>query len=555
MLRSLTMKGNMFRELEQLGVEEWFRSSHGTDRWTPLYQSAGWEETGTALFSCLLDPDSIADSLGSFGWDIQPGDGGPGFSQEYGNSETITRYHRSSELANEVIVLVRSFQGGRDSYFEISEELRLLFNLYEDRVTGKFFEIESDGREIEVIRTSSERVEIRTSFLRRYLAARQKALVLLIESDVWISHDQTNESLTLPQEREIRTDHCSLTFHTGKTSSKCFSRLLGKKILLPEDRTKMDLWPYERPEEFLDFIVGEDEDGRSIEHTCNPDLLGNYFGKNPNAPLYTSPTFFDPEVLRKYYENGDKYSVEDGIIRHKDLWLLRIDNNHPDHIMVFLGDLGRDIPQSERRHWRSYNLPTEDRSISETAFRRSFEGEFAAAESPEHLLKHNYVKCRETWQQAYAWPLFLPLHPQDRHVLSSLRLLLSATQDEFDSQVLDLAKLLVDSLNEADLVANTTAPTQRNDKGIVKIERFLAERAYPYLERDMTLLRTIQGLRSKGAAHRKGHDYNLVNAGLNPNDLKGSFVSLLNQATAMLADLATFANEKTAAPVDSHPQS
>ncbi len=532
--------------LPQVKIEEWFREVHGTERWTTIYQSSKAAETGISLYACLVPPDQRSQSLRNPGWDLQIGSGRPGFSQGWHEGETITTYHRVAEPGDiEPIAIVRHFHHGRPDYVEISEDLRLLFNLYEDRTTGVFYEAEEDGDETAVIRVNPDKVEIRTSLLRRYLAARQMALVLQIDSGVWLRLAEDSSALTLPGERRISTGDLCLHFYSNLIEARRpFSRLLGKKIILPPERSECGLWPFEAPKEYVNFIVGEDERGRPIEHTCDPDVLANYFGANPGAPHYLTPVFFRREVLRKYYENSDRYEVEDGLIRCGGLWILRADNNHADHVVVFLGDLGRDIPVSEQRHWRPYNILPEERTLSETAFRRSFLGQFADATLPEHQFKYAYGSNNEAWRVTFGWPLFKELHPHDQHVLSSLRLPLANSANEFDGQVLDLAKLVVDSLNEEQIAALLPAPGPKDEKGIAKFERLLTNLQYPHVARDVTLLRTIQGVRSRGAAHRKGGDYDLSQAGLDPNDFHESFKLLLERCTQMLADLAAFASSQ-----------
>jgi hypothetical protein len=75
-------------------------------------------------------------------------------------------------------------------------------------------------------------------------------------------------------------------------------------------------------------------------------------------------------VLQKYYDNPEKYSVEDGYLRRSGSWGLRMDNDSPDRVVVFLGDLGRDLPKSERDYWRSFNVAPEG-SMSQTGIRRA----------------------------------------------------------------------------------------------------------------------------------------------------------------------------------------
>jgi hypothetical protein len=115
-------------------------------------------------------------------------------------------------------------------------------------------------------------------------------------------------------------------------------------------------------------IIATDTSGRPIRHTCNPEKLANYFDKNPNAPQYLTPVFFGAEVLAKYYDDTRKYSVEDGYLRCGSLWGLQVDNDHTDVVVVFLGDLGRALSETERNYWLSFDITREGRTIQSDEF-------------------------------------------------------------------------------------------------------------------------------------------------------------------------------------------
>lgn len=76
-------------------------------------------------------------------------------------------------------------------------------------------------------------------------------------------------------------------------------------------------------------------------------MLSDYFGKNKGSPHYLTPVYFDKAVLQKYYSSSNEYEVQDSssIDKH-GYWHLRFDNNASEHVCVFLGDLGRDLPHS-----------------------------------------------------------------------------------------------------------------------------------------------------------------------------------------------------------------
>lgn len=242
--------------------------------------------------------------------------------------------------------------------------------------------------------------------------------------------------------------------------------------------------------------------------TSDPDKLANYFGKNPESPHYLTPVFFRRDVLDKYYADPDRYSVEDGYIRCAGLWGLRLDNDIPDHVMVFLGDLGRDIPLSEARYWRSFNIPPQEK-VSQTLIKRAFLGTFADPTSVDLRFARVYAQTNEEWKNAYGWPLFRPLHEDDAHFLTKLHVPAGDSQSEFDEQVLYLAKILVDYLNEREITKALKSPV-KGEKGLAKLERLLDETGVAKPATMIRPLANVQGLRSRGSAHAKGADFDIT---------------------------------------------
>ncbi|MCW3046960.1 MAG: hypothetical protein JWO74_1244 [Solirubrobacterales bacterium] len=142
--------------------------------------------------------------------------------------------------------------------------------------------------------------------------------------------------------------------------------------------------------------------------------------------------------------------------------------------MVFLGDLGRDIPQAEAQYWRSFNIPPPEEGASETLIRRAFGGQFADPQSLDLRFPGVYRRTNEAWQAAFGEPLFQPLHEDDRHVLSKLHVPVTDGAAGFDEQLLYLAKLLVASLNEEALTARL-GKGSKGEKGLAKLERLLGQ--------------------------------------------------------------------------------
>ena len=83
---------------------------------------------------------------------------------------------------------------------------------------------------------------------------------------------------------------------------------------------------------------------------------------------------------------------------------------------------------------------------------------------------------------------------------------LSESQSEFEAQILNLAKLLVDCINQEQLGSLATEAVA-GEPSISRLERWLTQSGHPDVEREANYLRRVQRLRSKAAAHRKGTDY------------------------------------------------
>ena len=348
---------------------------------------------------------------------------------------------------------------------------------------------------------------------------------------------------TLPSENVQKSDLRYL-YHVGELmlskNVNTFSRMLGKKLISPLSIEGCGVWPYDTPRKFAEYIISVNAEGQNILYTGDEEKLGNYFGKNPNSPHYLTPVWFRREVLRKYYEHPEKYSVEDGYLRCGSLWGLRMDNDLPQHVVVFLGDLGH-LAYDEQLYWKSFNIPPAADRTSEAHFRRSFLAEFADPTSPDLALKQKLVGLQEAWEQRFGWKLFRPLQNDDAHVLKQLRIPLTQSMGEFEVQALLLAKLIINSLNDTGL-AQELGGVLTDEKSIGKLERFLEAKGYPHKDRDSKLLRLLQAVRSTAAAHRKGEKFAKIAKQLQLDDRPVSevFQELLARVNAMLTDLQAY---------------
>jgi hypothetical protein len=505
--------------------------------WFPAYLSTKSVDQKLTRFSALVPPALIPKLVRNSGvWDIRIGDGGPATHWSGGSDQqTYTPFGNDDGI--EPLVIYRSFHGLRDCFLELAQEFRLYHNLYPEPSRKRFLLIDDNGDESEAARYGDDFLEIRTDLLLRFCAVKQMALAIYVDS--FRDSKSTLKELGLT---EMHTHHDGPRhdcFIDLVALDRFFERdfetsgsIVGKKYVLPGP---IPTEKEKKPELYQEFTIDTDGSGKPVRYTCDPDKVANYFGKNPDAPHYLTPVFFRAEVLAKYYAEPGKYLVEDGYLRCGSLWELRMDNDHTDVVVVFLGDLGRDLSEAERNYWLSFNIPPEGRTMSKTTLKRGFLTQFADPEKPDLVFKHEYDQFNRAFREAKGWDFFLPLHDDDEHFLTGLRLLSKDNQAEFDSQLIALTKVLVDSLNEKEVTKGLTTLVE-NDKGITKLAKFFTEGGMIGYEQHVKFLRVLQDLRSKSAAHRKGSTYDKLITDLQMADegQQQIFAALLTAAIELI---------------------
>ena len=461
-----------------------------------------------ATYCCFINSKQYLESaLKSDNWDLSFGHNGPTIITSYNGKSKRTKYYSKSNKAIDHFVICRHDFPNGDEYIEISEEFRLYYNLLEkkskDILTYIYFN--KNGDEEEIIRIiSGKKVEVQFRAVMDYIST--KKIYFAIQFDYMRFSDKTISELGLEEKDIITSDYnycySYLLRNDISFQYKTQAWIMGKYIIYPKKNHKIKDWfPLDEEDKYADFIYDFDENGNTLSFTCDKEKLANYFGKNPNNPLYTTPIYFRKEVLQKYFHNPQKYSVEDGLIRCGSSWVLRIDNNCKDYVSVFLGDLGM-LTYKEQLYWKSYNIEKQ-KGISYTTYSRAFLGEPANPDSPDLYFKMRYsdfcIKTKEKNGESF----FKPLTGADIHYFETLHTLLEDNNaKDFDEQILSLTKVLIDSLNEKYLVQKIKIPLEENDKGIDKLEKYLKSNNsnIPVM---ITFFRNLQNLRSTTVAHRR----------------------------------------------------
>lgn len=513
----------------QVNNEEYIRNQLGSEQWV---QVSGRKEMNSAdaAFHCgLIGLDKLDSIYRDISWDITGRSCYPGFYCDAGDdSEYMSNC--DEEEGKEAIVYYREFYGIKPNATEISQEFILLNNMYYEENDHSYYSIKEDGQCDQAIRIEGDSVWIKLSYLMRYIAAKQKGLLLFF--DISFSIPGSLEDNGLKEfNKEVKEKNIFYSLNGGEMTipTKTFSRLVGKKIILPREKKTCGYWPFEKEREYVDYIIGVDNYGEPRKFTSNPDKLSNYFGANEGAPHYLTPVFFKKEVLQKYISDPSKYEISGGYLSCGFLWGLSIDVDHRDYVMAYLGDLGTYLPECEQDYWKSFNVIT-DEKISKSSLLRDFMNVAASPEIADVKFKNVYREINAAWEKKMGWPIFNPLAEGDTYNLDNIRIPLSESQEEFDQQVLALNKTIVDSLNEKKLGKEITLT--ENMKGISKLEEWLKVKEIMGYEQHISFLRNLQELRSSGTGHRKGKDYQKIAAKfqLSENNKRSDFERILKSA-------------------------
>lgn len=524
--------------LYQIDIREWIESGLDAEIMIPVYGNKVDEKYDIYLQSFLLPMDKVDEDMENDTYNAHTMMPGITVYGSWENDEKVY-YRWGNDNDYEPLVIKREYNGVANDSIEIAEEFRLVFNLYFNSQKNEYVDV-SGGEGVTVIKMNDNGyVTIHKRYLKTYLALKEKVLMVHIDSRCTsIDNSEKIERDGLAYRNDDNTIFYTLNIGNTSTGVKRenYSYIYAKNVILGGSLCDSNIWPYNEAKNYVDYIIGIDENGKEIHHTCNPSKLSNYFGANPTAPHYLTPVYFDSTVLNKYYSKPEIYKVEDGIIRCGVLWSLFVDNSNSDYVSVYLGDLGRDLPsEAEQHYWRGFNKSIGGK-LSKTKLKRDFMCIAADSESPDFVFKRTYTRVNQAYNDKYGWSLYLPLTEKDAYNFETLRVPVNNSIAEMDTLVLSLVKILIDSLNEKCISNQLTGSYEKLVGSISKIEAWLTEKSIENREKYIKFLRNLQELRSSGTGHRKGKGYQKITKTLDVKDenYAESFSDLLKGATEFL---------------------
>ena len=296
------------------------------------------------------------------------------------------------------------------------------------------------------------------------------------------------------------------------------------------------------PERYVDFIIGIDQNGNEITHTC--ELKDAFY---PTIGISNNPIFvdFDKRVLDKYRQNTETYTLWPMSLVCDYQWSMPIDSYHEDKVTVLLGYLA-DLPYEEQLHWRAHNIPPNGREngdygVSEEYYQLYiWNGRYRDGnlDKPKHWFREAYYQLRAVCYERLGWQLLLPPHPDEEHYIADLTLPAPDESRDFDALVSSLCTLCIDSLNIPELKKLVPVEQQRTLEGKDTLFCF-ADILYYRQVNFRTygcFLRELHRLRHSDAESRKACNYRqIANAfGYDNRSHQAVFRGLLGQAVSLV---------------------
>lgn len=493
----------------------------------PVYGKMLMGDSDVYIQSWLIPKERISEEMKQFSPKYSIDSFSPGFTK-YGTDE-IEYFRYGNDENYEPIISIISYEGLEDDCIELAEEFRQLYGLFYD-VDHKSYRRPAYDDE-EVCANKDGLITIKKNYLKSYLAIKDKALIIYIDSRV--DSKETIEPYHNAKLLKEQGIYCELDIDSSSVGN--YSLLTGRKVIEGCNIEDCGVWPYEGEKEYTEFTIGMDSDGKAIKYTCDPSKLSNFYTRIDGAPYYLTPVYFDKNVLAKYYNDPKHYTIESGILKCGSAWSLCLDTENKDYVSVYLGDLGRELPSlEEQNYWRGFNKLL-DGKLSDAKIQTDFMTQFSESRSTEFKFNNHYRAFSEKFEEKFGWPLFLPLSKEDEYNFTVLRIPLQESQSEFDQMVLYLDKLIIDSLNVKEIRNLLTIQCQ-NQASITTLEEWLKEKNISDYSGQISFLRNLQELRSSGTGHRKGKGYEKISGVFNitGNNFKNIFEDILEYADGFL---------------------
>ncbi len=380
-----------------------------------------------------------------------------GISYQFGSNRMPTKIKMAAPFEDSIhkvlreaqpITFLRSIEGmERPSYIEISQAITHPHALHHFPEHSAYCRLDNKGdlsKLIQLYQKNNENflksekvVTFQRELLDLHLFVSDSVLIRFFDST---RYDYGNFNSWHQKEETIKHDDKEIYAKYGFQANASYLR--GFQIIrCIQPRKKMlNIVRYgeEEAKKYETFIAHDFKHSMVGEFSCDPKKLGNYFVPS-ELPFETSPAFFNPEVLSKYKNDPEKYTITARSISCRNAWHLQTYdiNRESGQVHTYLKYLGN-LPYSEQKYWRSFNEKPKD-GISRRAFKTDFQGAYDNEGDPISTLKILLQELEQDCPGIWQCP--------DNKLWKELHYPMSNSQKEWSNAIHTLDKIFVEGLS------------------------------------------------------------------------------------------------------------
>jgi hypothetical protein len=519
---------------DSMSTDEWLtmsdvrqsllKSIHGL---VPIHYQAGTPSNSLVVASVLLPRKSFRKSLidDLVNWNTMPYQSGWGEVITFGvggkknySLEAPFADFEPASLSSKVVPIYTLRENplvkDREAYMEINPQITHIHDLHWVNERSAYCTLDEAGdiQEVIPIKMGGDGwlVAILEDLLLRHMLLGNYILIRFFDCDRSVINDVVVPNAT-DQAATERIDEGEIyarwtPVRRGGRTVRAYMR--GFQIVRPPKDARLRQAILDRGrKQYSTFITHDWKHQIVAEVSCDPENLGNYFVDSP-YPYEISPAFFKREVLRKYQDDPDKYTVEEGSISCRSSWSLRFAVNEAGQVHAYLKDLGH-LPYSEQLYWCSYNEKPKG-SLSEGTYRRDFLGQWYDEPEPLRDLKRllrSFPAVNTTAGSVELWRV--PEHA-DTDLADRVHYLAGTSSKEWENEIVALDRFVVEGLNLKYLrrVAEELGIAHETLGSIVLLREVLTAKgiADDIVKTIFEPLKELHDLRSKFGSHRKSSD-------------------------------------------------
>ena len=356
----------------------------------------------------------------------------------------------------EALVFHRSLYHNNNTYLELNQRLTHVLDIHRVNQRSAYCKVDDEtGDLVNVVSYTDEESTICTidrKSLDFYMFLTDTVLVQLFDVTRWQSgsfsgwHDADIKSTYKDKKNHLYAQRVQ---NMDENGLKKAAYLRGFHLIRPKQSEKQMLAELtgqkEKKKKYVSVIAIDFKHGKTCKCSCDPLKLGNYFVES-DLPYGTSPAFFRPEVLLRYKHDTDKYEIGSGSITCRGAWWLRYNTNDAGQIQLYLKDLSS-LPYPEQLYWQSFNEKPKA-GVAEVVIKRDFYGEWASSPDPLEELKHTLKDFPSANYRGEKVAILR--HPTEKQ-LAKLTYVVNDSINEWEDQILALAKVLGDGLSKTEL--------------------------------------------------------------------------------------------------------